>query len=105
VPLVLVLVLVVLLLVVGWVVVGLVFKLLWWVLVGILIGALARALLPGRQRLGILATALAGIAGALLGGILANAFDVGRILEFVLAVIAAMVVVALLDRRGSGLRV
>ncbi|MGE5691399.1 MAG: GlsB/YeaQ/YmgE family stress response membrane protein [Pseudomonadota bacterium] len=97
----LILLAILLLLVLGWVVVGLAFKLLWWVLVGLVIGALARLILPGRQALGLLATAGAGIVGALVGGILADALDVGGILQFLLAVVVAATLVYVLERRGG----
>ena len=90
-----------LLLVLGWVVVGLAFKLLWWALVGLAVGALARLILPGRQSLGLLATAGAGIVGALLGGILADALDLGGVLQLVLAVAVAATIVVLLERRSG----
>jgi hypothetical protein len=56
--------------------VGLAFELLWLVATGLIIGALGRLVLPGRQEIGLLATALVGIAASLLGGILAG--DRGR---------------------------
>lgn len=91
---------IVLLLVVGWLVVGLVFKLLWWALVGLAIGALARLILPGKQQISLLATAGAGIAAALLGGILAHALHVGSVLQFVIAVaVAAGLIAALAGSR------
>jgi uncharacterized membrane protein YeaQ/YmgE (transglycosylase-associated protein family) len=90
---------IVVLLVVGWAVVGLALKLLWWALVGLLIGALARLLLPGRQAIGWLGTAAAGVAGALLGGIIANALDLGGILQFVVAVGVAAALIAVLGGR------
>lgn len=80
---------------VGWIVVGLVFKLLWWVLIGLVIGALARLVVPGRQPIGVLATAADGVAGALLGGIIAHAAHLGVILQFVIAVAVAAVLVAI----------
>jgi len=63
VPVLVLIVAVVLLLVLGWWIVGLVFNLLWWALLGLVIGALARLVLPGRQTIGWLGTAAAGIAG------------------------------------------
>jgi uncharacterized membrane protein YeaQ/YmgE (transglycosylase-associated protein family) len=93
------LVAVILLVVVGWAVLGLVFKLLWWALVGLLIGALARLVLPGKQAISWLATIGAGIAGALLGGIVANALDLGTILQFVVAVALAAVLIAVFGGR------
>lgn len=81
--------------VVGVAVVGLALKLVWWALIGLVIGALARLVLPGRQGIGPLATAGAGVAGALIGGIAADALDVGRILQFALAVAVAAGLIAL----------
>jgi uncharacterized membrane protein YeaQ/YmgE (transglycosylase-associated protein family) len=81
----------------GWVVVGLALKLLWWALIGLVIGALARLILPGKQTIGLLATAGAGVAAALLGGTVGNALDVGNFLQFVIAVIAAVLLIAALS--------
>jgi uncharacterized membrane protein YeaQ/YmgE (transglycosylase-associated protein family) len=90
---------IIVLLIVGWAVLGLVVKLLWWALIGLVIGALARLVLPGRQAIGLLATAGAGIAGALLGGIAAEALDLGNILQFLLALAAAAAVITILAGR------
>jgi uncharacterized membrane protein YeaQ/YmgE (transglycosylase-associated protein family) len=71
-------------------------SLLWYGLVGLLIGGLARLVVSGRQDLTVFETALVGIAGSLLGGIVANDFlDVGWIGQFLTAVIiAALLVIA-----------
>ena len=67
-----------------------------WVLLGLIAGALAKALMPGRDPGGIIATILIGIAGALLGGFIWNLLsgaegygnlDVGGVL---IAVLGAM---------------
>jgi uncharacterized membrane protein YeaQ/YmgE (transglycosylase-associated protein family) len=87
---------IVLLIVVAWALVGLAFKLLWWALLGLVVGALARLVLPGRQAIGWLGTAGAGIAGALLGGIIANALDWGALLQFIVAVAVAAALIVLL---------
>src|SRR5215471_17015305 len=71
--------------------VGLAFSLLWLVLTGLVIGALGRLVLPGRQEIGLLTTALVGVAASLLGGILANLFDVGWLVQFLVAVALAAV--------------
>ena len=82
--------------VLGWLVVGLAVKLLWWALIGLVVGALARLVLPGRQAIGVLATVGAGIVAALLGGIIADALDVGGLLQLIIAVgVAAAIVAAL----------
>lgn len=41
---------------------------LGWIIFGFFAGLVARALLPGRQRLGFIATTLLGMAGAFAGG-------------------------------------
>jgi uncharacterized membrane protein YeaQ/YmgE (transglycosylase-associated protein family) len=69
--------------------VGLVFELLWLVITGLVIGALGRLVLPGQQQIGLLATALVGIGASLLGGILANIFDAGWLIQFLVAVALA----------------
>ena len=71
--------------------IGLAFSLLWLALTGLVIGALGRLVLPGRQDISLLATALVGIAASLLGGILADIFDVGGIIQFLVAVALAAI--------------
>jgi len=41
---------------------------IWWVLTGFLAGLIARALLPGSDRMGLIATTVVGILGSLVGG-------------------------------------
>jgi uncharacterized membrane protein YeaQ/YmgE (transglycosylase-associated protein family) len=89
------------LLLVGGLVIGLTLKLLWWALIGLAIGALARAILPGRQDVGLLGTALYGIGGSLLGGIVGDAIGLGGVLQFVLAVAIAAALIALIAARPS----
>jgi uncharacterized membrane protein YeaQ/YmgE (transglycosylase-associated protein family) len=86
-----VLVIVVLALLLAGSLIGLAFSLLWLALTGLVIGALGRLVLPGRQEIGLLATALVGIAASLLGGILADAFDVGWLIQFLVAVALAAI--------------
>ncbi|HUK98070.1 MAG TPA: hypothetical protein VLV46_10465 [Gaiellaceae bacterium] len=94
-PVVVVLLIVIVVLLVAGSLVGLAFSLLWLALTGLVIGALGRLILPGRQDISLLATALVGIAASLLGGILANIFDVGSIIEFLVAVVLAAIGIAL----------
>src|SRR5262249_12268142 len=84
-----ILLIVILVLLLGGGVIGLAFSLLWLGLTGLIIGALGRLVLPGRQQISLLATALVGIAASLLGGILANVFDVGWLIQFLVAVALA----------------
>jgi uncharacterized membrane protein YeaQ/YmgE (transglycosylase-associated protein family) len=98
----LVVVAIILMVVLGVAVVGLALQLLWWALVGLVIGALARLVLPGIQPIGWLGTIGAGIAGALLGGIVGDAFGWGGLLEFLLAIAAAaLLIVAFGGNRRS----
>ncbi len=99
----LILVGIVVLIVVGAAALGLALKLLWWALIGLVIGALARLVIPGRQPIGWLATALYGIGGALLGGIIADAIGVGNILQFLIAIGVAALLIAVISgmRRGA----
>jgi len=68
--------------------------LIWYSIVGLVIGGLGRLLVSGRQQLGLVETALFGIAGALLGGIVANdILDLGWFGQFLTAVIIAALLV------------
>lgn len=80
--------------------VGLAFSLLWLALTGLIIGALGRLVLPGRQNISLLATALIGIAASLLGGILASAFDAGGIIQFLVAVALAAIGITVFAESG-----
>jgi uncharacterized membrane protein YeaQ/YmgE (transglycosylase-associated protein family) len=54
-----------------------------WILLGLFAGAIARTLVPGRTEPGgCIGTTAIGILGALLGGFLASALDVGEIDDF-----------------------
>jgi uncharacterized membrane protein YeaQ/YmgE (transglycosylase-associated protein family) len=53
-----------------------------WILLGLLAGAIAKLILPGDDPGGIIVTTLIGIAGALVGGFIASALDIGDIDEF-----------------------
>jgi uncharacterized membrane protein YeaQ/YmgE (transglycosylase-associated protein family) len=43
-----------------------------WVVTGFIAGLIARAIMPGSQRLGIMSTTLLGMAGSLVGGFLGS---------------------------------
>lgn len=83
--------------------------LLLFVLFGLIVGFLARALMPGRQSMGLIMTSILGMVGSLLGGFLASLIthnDVGRIHSAGLigSLIGALIVLALVSmgsrRRG-----
>ena len=80
-------------------------QILGLIIIGIVIGVLARLVLPGRQRIGMLMTVLLGIGGALIGGIVASAIGTGDIWELnflgtIVGVIAAAGLIA--GREGLG---
>jgi uncharacterized membrane protein YeaQ/YmgE (transglycosylase-associated protein family) len=101
---VLILVAVVVILLVAGSLVGLAFSLFWLVVTGLVVGALGRLVLPGRQDVSLLATALIGIAASLVGGIVANLFDVGWIIQFVVAILLAAVGITLFASSDYGRR-
>jgi uncharacterized membrane protein YeaQ/YmgE (transglycosylase-associated protein family) len=89
-----VLVIVILALLLAGSLIGLAFSLLWLALTGLVIGALGRLVLPGRHDISLVATVLIGIGASLLGGILANLFDVGWLIQFLVAVALAALGIA-----------
>jgi uncharacterized membrane protein YeaQ/YmgE (transglycosylase-associated protein family) len=48
-----------------------------WIVLGLLAGLIAKAIMPGAERVGIILTTLLGVGGALLGGFLATALGLG----------------------------
>ncbi len=53
-----------------------------WIILGLLAGAIAKAILPGDDPGGIFVTMVIGIVGALVGGFIASALDIGDLDEF-----------------------
>jgi uncharacterized membrane protein YeaQ/YmgE (transglycosylase-associated protein family) len=75
-----------------------------WLVIGLVIGGLARLLVPGRQHIGILLTMVIGIVAAILAGIVTTAIiGVGHpVVSFVVALIAAALLVSAFTTRGYG---
>jgi len=74
---------------------------------GLIIGLLARLLLPGRQKIGLLWTLVLGILGSVVGGVIANLIGSGDIFElnvigFTVAVLTAVALLAAAERSGLG---
>jgi uncharacterized membrane protein YeaQ/YmgE (transglycosylase-associated protein family) len=46
---------------------------MWWLVIGLVAGALARALMPGRQPMGLFMTMVLGLIGSTIGGFIASA--------------------------------
>ena len=80
-----------------------------FIIFGFVIGLLARAILPGRQSMGLIATTLLGIAGSFMGGFLVSLFTHQRVTDFHTAgvigsIVGAIVLLALasrFSRRGA----
>lgn len=69
---------------------------------GLIIGALARLFKPGKQNLSLLMTLLLGVAGSVIGGVIASALGTGSITElnvlgFIVAVIAAFLLIGVAE--------
>ena len=74
------------------------------IVIGLVIGYLARLFKPGRQRIGFLWTLLLGVAGALIGGIIASLIGTGNIWELnflgtVVGIIAAILLIGAAEGR------
>jgi uncharacterized membrane protein YeaQ/YmgE (transglycosylase-associated protein family) len=81
-----------------------------WILLGLFVGAISRALVPGRTEPGgCIGTTAIGVLGALIGGLIASALDLGEIKEFFdletwLIAIGGSVLLLLLMRAIAGSR-
>jgi uncharacterized membrane protein YeaQ/YmgE (transglycosylase-associated protein family) len=49
-----------------------VWHIIWLIILGLIVGIVARLIVPGRQPMGVIATALLGIVGAYVGGTLGS---------------------------------
>jgi uncharacterized membrane protein YeaQ/YmgE (transglycosylase-associated protein family) len=69
-------------------------------IVGLIVGAIARLLVPGPTPLGLLGTMAAGVAGSWLGGFVGKLlFGPNYTPGWIMSIIGAMVIVALVSRR------
>jgi uncharacterized membrane protein YeaQ/YmgE (transglycosylase-associated protein family) len=62
---------------------------------GLIVGLVARAILPGRQHMGLILTMILGIVGAWLGGLIGRAtgmYQEGHPAGFLMALVGAVVV-------------
>jgi uncharacterized membrane protein YeaQ/YmgE (transglycosylase-associated protein family) len=82
-----------------------VMSILMFIFFGLIVGFLARAIMPGRQSMGLIGTALIGIAGSFVGGMLGNLFYGGPLLNlhtsgFIGSILGALLVLAVLGVTG-----
>ena len=78
-----------------------------FIIAGLIIGALARLLMPGRQKIGLIWTLLLGLAGSVIGGTIANLIGTGDVFElnvigFIVAVLCSIALLAAAERAGLG---
>jgi uncharacterized membrane protein YeaQ/YmgE (transglycosylase-associated protein family) len=78
-----------------------------FIVFGLVVGVLARLVLPGKQHLGLLATLLVGLAGSVIGGVIANALGTGDIFELnflgaIVAILSAALLIALVEGASGG---
>lgn len=75
-------------------------QLIWFIVVGFLAGLIARALMPGKQSMGLALTTLLGIVGSFVGGFLSSLFSRAPVSLFrpsgiIGSVIGALIVLAI----------
>lgn len=81
-----------------------------FIIAGLIIGALARLIKPGKQNLSIWMTLLLGLVGSVIGGVVASLLGTGDIFElnvlgFIVAVIAAVLLIGVAEGLSSRRRV
>lgn len=84
-------------------------SILAFILFGLVVGLIARALMPGRQGMGLVATVLLGIVGSFVGGLVGSLIYGGRVFELhaagiigsVLGALAVMFLVGMGGRRRA----
>jgi uncharacterized membrane protein YeaQ/YmgE (transglycosylase-associated protein family) len=67
---------------------------IWLIIVGAIVGALGRLFHPGRDPMGWILTILVGIASLVIAGLI----FASTILEFIVGIIVAVILVALISR-------
>jgi uncharacterized membrane protein YeaQ/YmgE (transglycosylase-associated protein family) len=73
-------------------------SILLYILIGLIVGLLARLLVPGRTSIGLLATIVIGVIGAVIGGWLAGAvFEETKGVDWIASILVAVVLVLLLQ--------
>ena len=79
-----------------------------FIIIGLVAGLLARALMPGRQSMGLLPTTLLGMAGSLVGGFVGSLIrGDGRLFDLhgsgiIMSVLGAMLVLFIVGLAGRG---
>ena len=69
---------------------------------GLIVGFIARAIMPGTQRMGMLATMLLGVVGSFIGGFIAALLTHTRVLDFNTSGLIGSVIGALIALAVAG---
>lgn len=69
---------------------------------GLVVGFLARAIMPGSQKMGLVATMLLGVVGSFIGGFLGALITDSRVLDFNTAGIIGSIIGALIALAVAG---
>ncbi len=74
------------------------------IVIGLIVGAIARFIMPGKQPMGWILTAVLGIAGALLAGFVGQAMGWGGAAGWIMSVVGALILLFVVGkvRGGSG---
>lgn len=93
---------------------GLIGLIISWLIIGAIIGLLARAVMPGKQAMGLGMTIVLGVIGAVVGGfigglfggdgisgIMSNPWSIGTILLAVVGAIVVMVIYGLATKNRA----
>ena len=80
-----------------------VLTIIWFIVVGLIAGLLARAIVPGKDAMGILPTLVLGIVGSFVGGAIAAVFTDSKVLDFntsgiLLSILGAIVALLIYNR-------
>lgn len=77
-------------------------SILFFLVFGLVVGFIARAVMPGSQKMGLLATMLLGVVGSFIGGFIGALITDSRVLEFNTAGLIGSVVGALIALAVAG---
>ena len=84
-----------------------------FIIIGFLAGLIARAIMPGNQSMGLLATTILGMVGSVVGGLIGGLFYRGvgtpygtlHTSSLLLSVVGALIVMFVLGYSGRGRRI
>jgi uncharacterized membrane protein YeaQ/YmgE (transglycosylase-associated protein family) len=77
----------------------------WMAIIGFVVGLLARAILPGTQKLGIILTAALGIVGSFVAGLIGQAlgwYQAGEGAGFIASIVGAIIVLFAYSKLKGG---